>query len=719
MAVRRENRSRDRGFRRRGAICTFFFFVVAASTAYSQTDASSPDTLRSHYEAAQSAQAAGQLDRASTEYRAFVAEALRRIAKRWGAAGDLEKAIALLREALALTPDEVGLRLEYAEACRAANDLPAAKGVAEKLVADQPKNARAQLELGRTLSQMGDNKAAKEQLETAVALDPDFENGYALAIVELKLKDLEGASTIFAEMQKGIGDTAEIHMRFGRAYAETGYSQQAIHEFQKALAKNSKIAGAHYSLGATYLIALGDAALNDAEKEFQAELQNHPDDFYSLFQLGNIALGQHRLADAERDLTRATSLQPRNPDPFLSLGQTYVEMNRPAEAEAALRKAIALTQDPSRNHFQVQRAHYLLGRLLVQQGHAQEAQQELKIAAELLKQVVAANQGVARTEISPHTAESMQLEASREAAVVDPGAVKEIAEFEARIDPAVADSYNNLGVIAAGRSEFLSAFEYFQKAAKWNPSLEGIDYNLGRAAFSARQYAQAVAPLEKSLAAHPADSWTRAALGSSYFWVQRYADAVRTLQPMEAALSSSVALNFVYSVALVKSGEAAEGVKRLEDLQKANPAVAAIPARLGEAYASQGEYDRAAEEYREALKLDPSDTTSEYQLAMSLVHLQRKAEAVEVLKDTVRRGSNDAEVYYQLGTLQLEGGDVKGAIASLEAASRLDPGKDRIHYQLAEAYRRDSRRADAEREMSLYQQTQKANAEKQLPPQPN
>ena len=702
----------------RGAIYAAVFFVVAISIAYSQTGASTPDTLRQHYEAAQSAQAAGQLDRASAEYQAFVAEALRRIAKRWGAAGDLDKAISLLRDALGLTPDEVGLRLEYAEACRAANDLPTAKAVAEKLVADQPANAKARLELGRTLSQMGDNKAAKSQLETAVALDPDFENGYALAIVELKLKDLEGASEIFGEMLKGIGDTAEIHMRFGRAYAETGYSQEAIHEFQKALAKDSKIAGAHYSLGATYLIALGDAALNDAEKEFREELRNHPDDFYSLFQLGNIALGQHRLADAGRDLTRATGLQPRNPDPFLSLGQTYVEMNRAAEAEAALRKAIALTQDASRNHFQVQRAHYLLGRLLVQQGHAQEAQAELKIAAELLKQVVAANQGVVRTEISPHTAESMELEASK-LAVVDPGAVKEITEFEARIDPAVADSYNNLGVIAAGRSEFLSAFEYFQKAAKWNPSLEGIDYNLGRAAFSARQYAQAVAPLEKSLAAHPTDSWTRAALGSSYFWVQRYADAVRTLRPMEAALSSSVALNFVYSVALVNSGEVAEGVKRLQDLQKGNPAVAAIPARLGEAYASQGDYPRAAEEYREALKLDPSDTTSEYQLAMSLIHLQRKAEAVEVLKDTVRRGSNDAEVYSQLGTLQLESGDVKGAIASLEAASKMDPGKDRIHYQLAEAYRRDSRSADAEREMSLYQQAQKANAEKQLPPQPN
>lgn len=696
-------------------VCT----ILLISISFALGQSSTPDALRQHYDSAQSAQAAGQLDRASDEYRAFVAEALRRIAKRWGAAGDLKKATSLLREALVLTPEDAELRLEYAQASRAANELATAKTVAAKLVADQPKNAKAHLELGRTLSQQGDNQAAKQQLERAVALDPDFENGYALAIVELKLKDLEAASTIFAEMQKGIGDTAEIHMRFGRAYAETGYSQQAIHEFQKALAKDSKIAGAHYSLGATYLIALGDAALNDATKEFQAELQNHPDDFYSLFQLGNIALGQHRLADAERDLSRATSLQPRNPDPFLSLGQTYVEMNRPAEAEAALRQSIALTQDPSRNHFQIQRAHYLLGRLLVQQGHPQEAQQELKVAAELLKQVVAANQGVVRTEISPHTAESMQLEASKEVPEVDLTAVKEITEFEARIDPAIADSYNNLGAIAAGRSEFLSAFEYFQNAAKWNPSLEGIDYNLGRAAFSARQYAQAVAPLEKSLAARPTDAWTRAALGSSYFWVQRYADAVRTLQPMEAELSSSLALNFVYSVAMVKAGEFAEGVKRLEDLQKANPAVAAISVRLGEAYSSQGDYARAAEEYQAALKLDPADTSTEYQLAMSLLHLQRKPEVVGLLKDAVRRGSKDADVYYQLGTLQLENGEVKEAIASLEAAAQMDPGNDRIHYQLAEAYRRDSRSADADREMSLYQQRQKANAEKQSSSQPN
>ena len=61
----------------------------------------------------------------------------------------------------------------------------------------------------------------------------------------------------------------------------------------------------------------------------------------------------------------------------------------------------------------------------------------------------------------------------------------------------VADSYNNLGAIAATNNDYSDAVTYFERAAVWNPSLEGLDYNWGRAAFAGSQFADAIMPLSR------------------------------------------------------------------------------------------------------------------------------------------------------------------------------------------------------------------------------
>ena len=79
--------------------------------------------------------------------------------------------------------------------------------------------------------------------------DPNYVDGLALARADLTLKEEAQAATIFREMLKGFGDTAELHMDIGLQYAETDYSEQAEREFKKAIAENDKLPGAHYSLG--------------------------------------------------------------------------------------------------------------------------------------------------------------------------------------------------------------------------------------------------------------------------------------------------------------------------------------------------------------------------------------------------------------------------------------------------------------------------------------
>jgi tetratricopeptide (TPR) repeat protein len=195
----------------------------------------------------------------------------------------------------------------------------------------------------------------------------------------------------------------------------------------------------------------------------------------------------------------------------------------------------------------VQRAHFLLGRLLVQSGQTDEAKKEMEISASLLKQNMLRDQAKLKGAPMGDATGIAPFQPLPDTNPLNDNAKKALEEFTARAAPAIADSYNNLGAIAAGAGEFATATGYFENAAKWNPSLEGLDYNWGRAAFSARLYAQAVPPLSHYVAAHPQELGARRVLGVSYFMIHDYAAVVRTLGPIKSSLAATPQLANMYA----------------------------------------------------------------------------------------------------------------------------------------------------------------------------
>jgi tetratricopeptide (TPR) repeat protein len=589
-------------------------------------ESSSPGSLRAHYDAAQNEQAAGQLPLAAVEYRLFLAEALHRLGNGYGGSKDFARALPLFAEALDFAPNDAALRLDYAEAALSAKDAPQARALAQSAVDTDASNVRAHVVLGRALLALQEKELAKSQFEAAVALEPSFANGYLLASTELALQDDKGAGKIFREMLQGFGDTAEIHLQFGQAYATSDYPELAIVEFKKAIAKDDSLAHAHYSLGAAYMQNMGEMSYPDAAQEFQKELRKRPDDFLSHLELGSIELSQHRLAEAETELTQAEKLAPAYPDTLLYLAQVYLETDRGREAEAYLRKVIALPPDDSGNQHQLQRAHYLLGRLLLQSGRGEEAKKEMQAAQTLQNMSAQERRGKVPKRLGMENGDAPP-EQPEKMASADPQALQNIQVFEKEIRPAVADSYNNLGVIAAGKGDFDGALATFQKAAEWNPALDGLDLNWGRAAFSANRFDLAVAPLGRHLKSRPDDEWGREALGMSYFMLKNYSASLATFQPMKSQLNASPQLAYAYAVCLTKIGEYAEGVAALQQLEKANPDVAVVHSALGEAYAGHSAYPEATDEFRKALAIDPANEDAKIGLALSLKGLHKEAAA--------------------------------------------------------------------------------------------
>jgi len=690
-----------------------------------------PDALQQHFDKARTFSIGGDQEHAVTEYKAFLVEALRRTANALAHENKLPEAIQLFKEAIVLDSQNVDVRLDYAVNLLDSGDLPQAKLQAEAAIQSAPKLAQGHYVLGRILFQQEDFEGAKAQFEAAVADKTTFDVGYNLGRTYLALKDLDHAHVLFQQILAGIGDSPQIHIYFGHAYLRSNYPEQAIAELQKALKKDPKIAQAHYFLGLAYL-ERDPGKFDEAAAEYRAEVSNSPNDFRAYYQLGNIELKDHRVEEAERDLKRASVLAPENPDPLIYLGELYASENHSVEAEAAMRRAIALTKDISRGGYQINRAHYVLGRILIQSGRREEGMAELKISSSLRNQTTA-NAQRGETGADPGERGEMPTPSSESGSAEQ----KQLDAYIETLKPEIADAYNNLGAAAAGQRDYAAAIEDFNKAGKWYPALETLQRNMGMAWFYANRYREAIPPLYRHLETHSDDSRVRAALGLSYFMVENYQATAETLRVEPKHLDSDPGLAMVYAVSLVKTGRYDEGMGRLKTIEQANPNNAEIHVSIGESYADQGIYAPAIEEYRTALALDPevarahfllglallqqgnssnavtefrtalqsnpADSVTKYHLAVALINEQQKDEAATLLHQIIRQDEKYSNAYYQLGKLELEGGKTDEAITDLQTAIQLDPRSEFAHYQLSLAYRRGARSEDAEREMKVYQ----------------
>jgi tetratricopeptide (TPR) repeat protein len=716
-------------------------FVNFAAAETLQRAPSAQEQLQQHYDAARTFHVAGDYENAASEYRTFLSGALATIAKFRARNRDFTAAASLFEDALQADPNAAEVRYSYATLRLQQRKLQEARTLAEQAVHAAPGNPQTHALLGRIFFDLGDYQSARQHLEVAVVDAPNFEIGYLLAATYIRLHDLGRAKLLFDEMLKGLGDSPQLHIYFGLAYRYGDLrSLDPVEEFKKAITLDPKIPQAHYFLALACLQRDREAGFAEALPALEAELRINPEDSRAHYLLGYIHLKKREQQHAEAALREAAKLDPNNPDPLVLLGQLYADNGRDAEAEPILRKAIELTTEPSRNSYQINRSHYVLARILLRSGRKVEAEKHLEISKDLRNSVRrSGTDDVAGApelpDLSPHPEEVSRSTPLRP---VPLGEQHTADGLTSGLKPAIADAYNNLGVIFATKKDFASAKDQFRAAAQWEPGLKTVDRNWGMAAFYAKQYAQAIKPLGRELEQHPDDVRVRAALGLSLFSLQNFAKVRETLTPIVAEVDKDPGLQYAYAVSLLKTGDYAVGMQRLRALEGITADSADLHILLGQAYADQEEYAPALEEYHKALALDarnpqlhfltglalirqgnpaeasnelrqaialrPDDVSSRYHLAFALIQMQQKEEARGLLEQVIRDDPEHATAYYELGKLQLERGELRDATANLEAGVKIDPEADYIHYQLAMAYRRSSRIGDAEREIKRYQE---------------
>jgi tetratricopeptide (TPR) repeat protein len=738
------------------------------SLSSSQTNAETLE-LQQRIDAATRAQATGEVTSIEDANRRVIALALRRMGGLRIIQGAWPESIACYKRALEfeeVAAAHVDLAIAFMRAKRIDDALHES---ATALVMDD-NDARAWQVQGKVLMMKQDFRGAVQPLAKSVSLQPDLEAAYALGISLLQLHDKQKAALVFQQMLDVGGDRAGLHVLFARAYRDVHYVDDAIRELHRAIAMDAKTTRAHYFLGLLYMVQNEWAPTPAAVEQFQAEVKLNPRDFFGNYFLGVIRSGEKRYDESDAYLKIAADAHPDWPEPWLYLGLN-ASGRGDKDAEPMLRKAIQLTgADEERNNYQIRRAYYALGRILITSGRKEEGERAIAHSRALQQSTLdqshqkLAGMGVAGVIDAQNVAESQSdadavsnvqpasaSAASFSNANLTPQEKSALEKSEQQLSVVLANAFNDLGTAEARSRSYEVALVHFREAQHWNPTMPLLSRNIGIAAVRLGRYADAVSPLREALTTDPQDAMTRSLLGLSLFMTDDYRAAATVFTPLGRTVLADAGIAYAAAASLARTGDAEHSRELLDEMEK-QPLAPELLVSIGQTRSDAGDYEGAlrslhraleqdaaapkahyyaglalirldrpadaAQELRTELVIRPDDPDVKYHLAYALLQLSNKSEAVTLLEQVVASHPEHAQAHYQLGKTLLDEGKLKQAIDELEIAARLNPQLDYIHYQLQAAYRKDARLAEADRELKLYRDL-KARNRQQTMPQPD
>ena len=158
---------------------------------------------------------------------------------------------------------------------------------------------------------------------------------------------------------------------------------------------------------------------------------------------------------------------------------------------------------------------------------------------------------------------------------------------------------------------------------------------------------------------------------------------------------------------------------------KDNPQLPGIHFRLGRLLLSKPNPPadvaaQAKQEFEAELKLDPSNAGAEYVLGELAREAQQWDEATNHFSRAAKLDPQFGDAFLGLGEALIHAKKFAEATAPLETAVKLEPENPATHYNLATAYSRVGRRAEADKEFAIHRgMTQKGEGDQTAAPASN
>ena len=199
-----------------------------------------------------------------------------------------------------------------------------------------------------------------------------------------------------------------------------------------------------------------------------------------------------------------------------------------------------------------------------------------------------------------------------------------------------------------------------------------------------------------------------------YLSVHTYSDlSTRAAQQLATSAPNSSQAHELNAEALEVQGKWEEAQKEYESVLRTSPNEPGLHFRLGRLLLSKPNppadiAEQARKEFQAELKIDPSNAGAEYVLGELARQGQDWDEAAQHFARATKLDLAFGDAFLGLGESLIAAKKFSEAVSPLEEAVKLEPTNPAAHYNLATAYSRSGRKADADREFTIHRQmTQK------------
>ena len=226
-------------------------------------------------------------------------------------------------------------------------------------------------------------------------------------------------------------------------------------------------------------------------------------------------------------------------------------------------------------------------------------------------------------------------------------------------------------------------------------SLQSAEYTLGILLVLANQFERGAKVLATASGKGPLDEQVQIALGLALLRKPQLPSQVDPIQLPLLGAAGKIAL-------LLQTSQYDAAFQQFKPLLQQYPSTPFLHYAYGTALIALSEFEEASAQMRAEILLSPTSELPQVRLASIALRQHNAADAIAPARRAIELAPNSAEAHYLLGRASLETGDNATALHELETAARLSPESPEVHFNLAKAYAKAKQPEAAERERTEF-----------------